>query len=68
MWGCPATSLLASGGWLYVYLACGPKMILLSLAWLALGVLSFLLWARVEKTWPFGPKDIREEFLEASRR
>jgi amino acid transporter len=34
----------------------------LSLAWLALGVVAFLIWARVEKTWPFGPKEIRQDF------
>ncbi len=35
----------------------------LALLWLALGILSFLIWASAEKTWPFGPKEIREEFL-----
>jgi fructoselysine transporter len=28
-----------------------------------LGCIAFPIWARAEKTWPFGPKDIREEFL-----
>ncbi|HZZ29777.1 MAG TPA: APC family permease [Pirellulales bacterium] len=44
--------------WQAVLLAPGP----LSLAWLLLGVIAFLTWARIEKTWPFGPKEIRHDF------
>ncbi len=46
--------------WSAILLSPGP----LSVAWLALGIVAFLIWARLEKTWPFGPKEIREEFLE----
>jgi hypothetical protein len=28
---------------------------------------AFFIWAAVEGTWPFGPKEIREEFLDAQR-
>jgi hypothetical protein len=28
---------------------------------------AFLVWARIERTWPFGPKVIREEFLDEQR-
>jgi amino acid transporter len=48
--------------WKTILLTPGP----LSLVWLALGVIAFLIWAHFEKTWPFGPKEIREEFLAAS--
>jgi amino acid transporter len=58
----PLPSFLALFGWLYIYINAGRRPIELSLAWLALGILAFLIWARVEKTWPFGPKIIREEF------
>jgi hypothetical protein len=34
------------------------------LAWTGLGVVAFLIWARIEHTWPFGPKVIREQFLD----
>jgi hypothetical protein len=52
-------------GWVYVYYASGLVPILLSLAWVAAGVVAYLLWARfVEHTWPFGPKEIKEEYLE----
>ena len=36
-----------------------------SLAWLALGCVAFVIWARLEKVWPFGPKEITEEYLTA---
>jgi amino acid transporter len=55
-------NLHGSEYWKSVLLSPGP----LSLVWLALGVIAFLVWARIEKTWPFGPKEIREEFLAAS--
>ena len=35
----------------------------LALGWLGLGVIAFLIWAAFEKTWPFGPREIREQFL-----
>jgi hypothetical protein len=59
----PVPSILALAGWLYIYYKDGTKPILLSLAWLVAGVVAFLIWARAERTWPFGPKEIRESFL-----
>jgi amino acid transporter len=64
----PLPSLIALAGWGYVYAASGVKMILLSLAWVALGVIAFGVWAWFERTWPFGPKEIREVYLEAQER
>jgi fructoselysine transporter len=29
-----------------------------------MGVVAYLIWARYEKVWPFGPKEIREVFVE----
>lgn len=59
----PLPSVFALAGWLYVYYAAGWKIVLMSLAWLALGIIAFLIWAAMEKTWPFGPKELRQEFL-----
>ncbi len=67
MWLYPLPSVVAMVGWLYIYKSAGTKPILLSLAWLAAGVVAFLIWARAERTWPFGPKEIREPFLENAR-
>ncbi|WP_255954697.1 APC family permease [Streptomyces odontomachi] len=68
MWLYPLPSLVALAGWLTVYVFAdknnpGLHPIEWSLAWVALGVVAFLVWARVEHVWPFGPKEIREDFL-----
>jgi amino acid transporter len=65
MWLYPLPSVIALAGWIYIYKSAGTKPILLSLAWLAAGVVAFLIWARAERTWPFGPKEIRESFVES---
>jgi ABC-type phosphate transport system auxiliary subunit len=58
-------SIIAFVGWLYVYFSSGLPSIGLSLAWIAAGVVAFLIWARVEHFWPFGVKEIREYEQEA---
>jgi fructoselysine transporter len=68
MWLYPLPSIVAFVGWFVIYLYAdknspGLHPIEWSLAWLALGVVAFLIWARVEKVWPFGPKEVREAFL-----
>jgi amino acid transporter len=63
MWLYPLPSIVALGGWVYIYYSAGTEPILLSIAWLAAGAVAFLIWARAERTWPFGPKEIREPFL-----
>ncbi|MEU6491042.1 APC family permease [Streptomyces sp. NPDC046984] len=68
MWLYPVPSVLALVGWLVIYgyadkNSPGRHPIEWSLAWLLLGCLAFVLWARVEKVWPFGPKEISEEYL-----
>jgi amino acid transporter len=65
-WLYPVPSLIAFGGWCYVYASSGHTPILFSLAILAAGLVAFLIWARAERQWPFGPKHVREEFLAAS--
>jgi amino acid transporter len=65
MWLYPLPSIIALVGWVYVYYASGPLPIELSLAWVAAGIIAYLFWARfVEHTWPFGPKEIKEEYLD----
>jgi amino acid transporter len=65
MWLYPLPSIVALVGWIYIYKSAGTQPILLSLAWLASGVVAFLIWARAERTWPFGPKEIQESFVES---
>lgn len=68
MWLYPLPSLVALVGWLVIYgyadrNSPGRHPIEWSLAWFAAGCAAFLLWARRERIWPFGPREIHEEFL-----
>ncbi|MGY6022810.1 APC family permease [Streptomyces spinosirectus] len=68
MWLYPIPSVIAFVGWCVIYgyadkNSPGRHPIEWSLAWLALGCVAFVLWARFEKVWPFGPKEISEEYL-----
>lgn len=64
MWLYPLPSLVALAGWIYIYKSAGTRPIVLSLIWLAAGVVAYLVWARLERIWPFGPKEISEPFAE----
>jgi len=80
MWLYPLFSIIALVGWVYVFIASGLSIngtqfqfilpiwtnpMILAIGWVVLGIIAFLLWARyVEHTWPFGPKEIKEEYLE----
>jgi hypothetical protein len=75
MWLYPLPSIVALVGWLTVYVFAdknnpGLHPIEWSLGWVALGGIAFLIWAKLEHTWPFGPKEIREAYLtdQADRR
>ncbi|MFC5721469.1 APC family permease [Streptomyces gamaensis] len=68
MWLYPLPSLVALVGWLVIYgyadkASPGRHPIEWSLAWVAAGCVAFVLWARHEKVWPFGPREISEEYL-----
>ncbi|MCL2584656.1 MAG: APC family permease [Streptosporangiales bacterium] len=63
-WLYPVPSVLALAGWIYVFQASGGQAIGFAIGWTVLGVIAFAIWARAEHVWPFGPKEIREEFLE----
>jgi amino acid transporter len=66
-WLYPLPSLVGLVGWLYVFYATDHQSQVWSTAWIALGVVAFLIWARVARAWPFGPKYVREVFLERQR-
>ncbi len=34
--------------------------------WIVIGVIAFLIYARAEHTWPFGPKEINEAFADGT--
>jgi amino acid transporter len=65
-WLYPVPSVLALLGWLYVYVSADTgqgslpwilRPIQLSLVWLLVGIGTFLVWAKVERTWPFEPNE-----------
>ncbi|MET8957619.1 APC family permease [Streptomyces sp. NPDC004393] len=71
MWLYPLPSVLAFAGWIYIYVcadqnAPGRHPIEWSLAWVALGGLAFTIWARKERIWPFGDKEIHEQYAAAA--
>ena len=78
MWLYPLFSIIALIGWVYVFVYSGlsgtqfilpiwTNPMVLAIGWTVLGIIAYLLWARfVEHTWPFGPKEIKEEYLEQS--
>src|SRR6266566_2147417 len=76
MWLYPIPAIIALAGWIYVFVASGlsgtqfilpiwTNPMILAIGWVVLGIIAYLFWARyVEHTWPFGPKEIKEEYLE----
>jgi amino acid transporter len=63
-WLYPVPSIIALAGWIYIFQASGWSAIRIMLIWTAAGVVAFLIWARIEHAWPFGPKIVQQEFLE----
>lgn len=64
-WLYPLPSLAALAGWLYVYASATVTALVWSTVWLAAGVVTYLGWARYQHSWPFGPVQVREAFLQA---
>jgi amino acid transporter len=60
----PLPSLISLAGWGYAFVALDRLSIILSFGWVAIGCIAFLIYARARKTWPWGPLEVREEFLE----
>jgi amino acid transporter len=66
-WLYPLPSLAALAGWLYVYASATVSALVWSTVWLAAGAVIYLGWARYHHTWPFGPKQVREAYLQAQQ-
>jgi amino acid transporter len=54
IWLYPLPCLLALVGWTFMYVTAKPIFIGLGLGTLMLGVVAFLIWARLKGSWPFG--------------
>lgn len=61
-WLYPGPTIVAGIGWVYIYKSAEWLSIWLSLGWIAVGALAYLVYAKAEHTWPFGPKEIKEAF------
>src|SRR5690349_20888005 len=61
-WLYPLPTIVALFGWVYIYVSASWLSIGLSLGWILVGAIAFLVYARAEHTWPFGPKEIKEAF------
>jgi amino acid transporter len=64
-WLYPVPTVVALFGWGYIYYSATPLSIGLSLGWILIGAIAFLIYAKAEHTWPFGPKEIKEAFIES---
>jgi amino acid transporter len=53
MWLYPLPAFIALLGWIFVFLTSGKPPILYSLLALAFGVIAFLIWSKLRKSWPF---------------
>jgi amino acid transporter len=63
-WLYPVPSVIALAGWIYIFQASGWPAIRIMLGWTVLGIIAYLIWARINRLWPFGDKRIVEEFAE----
>jgi amino acid transporter len=63
-WLYPVPTIVALIGWVYIYISASWLSIGLSVCWIAIGAIAYLIYARAEHTWPFGPKDIKEAFAD----
>lgn len=63
-WLYPVPCVIALVGWIYVYLSASTLSLILSGIWIVAGLAVFALWARVNRSWPFAPVEIREAYLE----
>jgi amino acid transporter len=66
MWLYPVPAIIALVGWVFLYYSTDPLSQILSVSWVVVGVIAFLIFARAEHVWPFGPKEIKEEFVTTS--
>jgi amino acid transporter len=65
-WLYPVPTVIALVGWVYVYVSATWLSIGLSVCWILIGVIAYLIYARTERTWPFGPKEVREAYSGAA--
>jgi len=63
-WLYPVPCVIALLGWIYVYISASTLSLILSGLWIITGLVVFATWARLNRSWPFAPVEIRETYLE----
>jgi amino acid transporter len=58
MWLYPLPALVALAGWIFLFATTDPRVILLGLVSLALGVVAFVAWSWRKRTWPFPARPV----------
>jgi amino acid transporter len=53
MWLYPLPCFVALAGWIFLLFTTKKELLLLTFEMMALGVVAFLVWSRVNRTWPF---------------
>jgi amino acid transporter len=61
-WLYPVPCIVALLGWAYVYVSGTALSLLLSGVWIVVGVGVFLVWAKINRAWPYGPREIHEAY------
>jgi amino acid transporter len=62
-WLYPVPCIVALLGWVYVYVSASTLSLVLSGAWIVAGLVVFVIWAKLNKAWPFAPVEVREAYL-----
>jgi len=62
-WLYPVPCIVALFGWIYVYVSASTLSLILSGVWILAGLAVFVVWARLNRAWPFAPLEIREAYL-----
>jgi amino acid transporter len=62
-WLYPVPCVVALFGWLYVYVSASTPSLVLSGVWILAGLVVFVVWAKLNKSWPFAPVEVREAYL-----
>jgi len=63
-WLYPVPTIIALVGWVYIYISATWLSIGLSVGWIVIGCIAFFIYAKTEHTWPFGPKEINEAYVD----
>ena len=62
-WLYPVPCVIALLGWIYVYFSASAISLILSGLWIVAGLAVFMVWAKVNQSWPFAPVEVRETYL-----